>query len=168
MVSASSYFDLNGSHLDPPAALTSPVKSCREKHIGGPVIDAAPIIRPGRLLPKSYRGGGHNAMNPTRRIVAVLLALPLLVGCGHRSSDTERGAPSEMHIVIDVDGRLFVDGERVAVDYLGRMIERSLRDEKATFVISAAPGTSMGLLSDVNAQIPAKNMAGIHYPLPIE
>lgn len=96
----------------------------------------------------------------------VLLALSFL-GCQKQARD-DPGAttPREVYILIDSEGHVFVDGERVELWYIERQITRTLRDEKAHFVITAAPGTPMGVLSDVQNRIPAANLGSIHYPEP--
>jgi hypothetical protein len=90
-----------------------------------------------------------------------------ITGCGRSGPNAEAaGQEREVVIRIDSDGRLFIEGDRVAMWYLERQISRMLRDEKAVFVISAAPGTPMGVLNDVQRSIPGRNVAGIRYTDP--
>lgn len=103
---------------------------------------------------------------PKLLLLAALLATPL-VGCGQSGPNAETaGQEREVVIRIDSDGRLFIEGDRVAMWYLERQISRMLRDEKAVFVISAAPGTPMGVLNDIQRSIPGRNVAGIRYTDP--
>lgn len=110
-------------------------------------------------------------MRTRKHIPFIALALLLVMGCKQEShvspSDVEaQQAVREVQISIDTERRILLDGEVVALEDLERVLLETLADDKAEFVITVAPQTPMGLISDVRQQLPASNVAGIRYPEP--
>ena len=110
-------------------------------------------------------------MKARKLIPFIALALLLVMGCKEKGRvspldvETQQGV-REVSISIDADRRVLLDGKVVALEDLeGKLIEK-LADEKAEFVITLAPQTPMGLVFDVQQQLPARNVAGIRYPEP--
>ncbi len=110
-------------------------------------------------------------MKARRLIPFIALALLHVMGCKEKSqvslSDIEnQQAVLEVRISIDTDQRVRLDGVVVALEDLEDKLIEKLADDKAEFVITVAPQTPMGLVFDVQQQLPARNISGIRYPEP--
>lgn len=107
-------------------------------------------------------------MNTRNLFSASVLVLLLVVGCDARMQS--EGPDTESHqtvdqvaISIDSEQRIVLDGETVHLEDLQGTLIRKLGDDKADFEITVAPKTPMGLVSDVQQQLPTKNVASIRY-----
>lgn len=104
-------------------------------------------------------------------IPIMALTLLLVVGCTEKSQVPSSNAQDqqevqEVNVSIDANQRVFVDGEPVPLEDLERRLTEMLAGDKAEFVITVAPNTPMGLVSDVQQSIPATNLGSIRYPEP--
>lgn len=110
-------------------------------------------------------------MKVPKLISFIALGLLLVMGCKEKSqvslSDIENQQEVlEVRISIDTDQRVLLDGEVVALEDLEVKLIEKLADDKAEFVITVAPQTQMGLVFDVQQQLPARNISGIRYTEP--
>lgn len=101
------------------------------------------------------------------QLPVVALSLLLLIGCEDPSYDRLSDAGvQDVIISIDADQRILLDGEVVILEDLERRIREKLGDDKAEVVITVAPQTPMGFVSDVQQQLPASRIVSIRYPEP--
>lgn len=110
-------------------------------------------------------------MKAQTHIPVIALTLLLVVGCRQKSQGPSSDAQDqqelhEVNLSIDANQRIFVDGKVVSLGDLERRLIEMLGGDKAEFVITVAPNTPMGLVSDVQQTISATSLGSIRYPEP--